>query len=56
VLIDLPQVVDIVGNPQGLAYLQRDCDNICRWFTVNGYRSADAGELLAALASEAGLS
>ena len=56
VLIDLPQVVDIVGNPQGVAYLQRDCDNICRWFTVNGHRSADAGELLAALASEAGLS
>lgn len=36
VLIDLPQAVDLVGNPQGLAYLHRDCQNICGWFTVRG--------------------
>ncbi len=36
VLIDLPQAVDIVGNPQGLAYLHRDCQNICGWFSVRG--------------------
>ncbi len=32
VLIDLPQAVDLVGNPQGFAFLRRDCDNICTWF------------------------
>lgn len=56
VLIDLPQVVDIVGNPQGASYLRRDCDNICRWFTANGHPDADAAELCATLASEAGIS
>ncbi len=29
VLIDLPQAVDLVGNPQGFGFLRRDCDNIC---------------------------
>jgi RIO kinase 1 len=55
VLIDLPQVVDIVGNPQGLAYLRRDCDNICRWFKAHGHPAADPVELTAALATDAGV-
>lgn len=46
VLIDLPQVVDIVGNPQGLEYLARDCRNICRWFTSRGLTDADPDELM----------
>jgi len=28
VIIDLPQVVDLVGNPQGLDFLVRDCRNV----------------------------
>ena len=36
VLIDLPQAVDLVGNPQGFAYLRRDCENICAWFAQRG--------------------
>lgn len=36
VLIDLPQAVDLVGNPQGPEYLLRDCQNICGWFASNG--------------------
>jgi RIO kinase 1 len=36
VLIDLPQVVDIVVNPQGLEYLARDCRNLCAWFARRG--------------------
>jgi RIO kinase 1 len=44
VLIDLPQAVDLVGNPQGLAYLQRDCDNVCAWFAARGV-AADAHAL-----------
>ena len=41
VLIDLPQAVDLVGNPQGFTFLRRDCDNICSWFAARGV-SADA--------------
>ena len=32
-VIDLPQIVDIIANPQGLDLLHRDCMNICEWFT-----------------------
>jgi RIO kinase 1 len=46
VLIDLPQVVDLIGNPQGVAFLQRDCRVIADFFTRRGVRVAD-GELLA---------
>ncbi|WP_346265687.1 serine protein kinase RIO [Microbacterium esteraromaticum] len=31
-VIDLPQIVDTVSNPQGLDLLHRDCTNICDWF------------------------
>jgi RIO kinase 1 len=36
VLIDLPQVVDVVGNPQGPEYLARDVHRIGEWFTARG--------------------
>jgi RIO kinase 1 len=36
VLIDLPQAVDLVGNPQGFTFLRRDCDNICTYFRARG--------------------
>jgi RIO kinase 1 len=35
VLIDLPQAVDLVANPQGFAFLRRDCVNICAWFQAH---------------------
>ena len=44
VLIDLPQAVDLVGNPQGFEFLRRDCENICTWFQAHGI-PADAHEL-----------
>lgn len=34
VLIDLPQVVDVVGNPQGPEFLARDVRLIGEWFTA----------------------
>ncbi|MCB1001014.1 MAG: RIO1 family regulatory kinase/ATPase [Ilumatobacteraceae bacterium] len=49
VLIDLPQAVDLVGNPQGFAYLRRDCENICTWFAAHGAPHADATDLEAEL-------
>ena len=36
VLIDLPQVVDVIANPRGAAFLTRDADNIARWFAARG--------------------
>lgn len=46
VLIDLPQVVDVVANPQGEWFLQRDCAVIAQHFARRGVLAAD-GELLA---------
>ncbi|MDE9366128.1 serine/threonine protein kinase [Luteipulveratus sp. YIM 133132] len=37
VVIDLPQAVDVVGNPQGMDFLHRDCRNIARWFSAKGH-------------------
>lgn len=53
VLIDLPQIVDIVANPQGPTYLQRDCANICRWFSSRGLETAELDELFGDLMAEA---
>ncbi|MGH3566119.1 MAG: serine protein kinase RIO [Pseudonocardia sp.] len=39
VMIDLPQVVDVVGNPQGPDYLARDVTRIGEWFTARGLPS-----------------
>jgi RIO kinase 1 len=33
VVIDLPQIVDAVTNPGGIALLHRDCVNIAEWFS-----------------------
>ncbi|MGB5935305.1 MAG: RIO1 family regulatory kinase/ATPase [Ornithinimicrobium sp.] len=39
VVIDMPQVVDLVGNPRGREFLERDCRNMCAWFTSRGLAS-----------------
>ncbi|MBV9446182.1 MAG: RIO-like kinase [Streptosporangiaceae bacterium] len=36
VMIDLPQVVDVIANPRGAFYLTRDAENVGRWFTARG--------------------
>jgi RIO kinase 1 len=36
VLIDWPQIVDVIGNPQGFEFLHRDCVTIGRWFVSRG--------------------
>jgi RIO kinase 1 len=36
VIIDLPQLVDLVGNAQGFDFLLRDSTNVCTWFTRKG--------------------
>jgi RIO kinase 1 len=52
VIIDWPQIVDIIGNPRGFEFLERDVANMCRWFTSKGL-DADEGELLGDLVAEA---
>jgi RIO kinase 1 len=55
VIIDLPQVVDLVGNPQGMDFLLRDCANVCAWFRSKGLdpRVADEHELFSDLLATA---
>ena len=36
VLIDLPQVVDVIAHPRGAEFLERDAANVARWFTARG--------------------
>ena len=48
VVIDLPQVVDVVANPLGMEFLLRDCQNLCDWFTARGLE-VDAQELFGEL-------
>lgn len=52
VIIDLPQVVDIVGNPNGMEFLARDCRNVCSWFRSRGFE-ADPDYLFAELVAQA---
>jgi RIO kinase 1 len=47
VVIDLPQVVDVVGNPQGTAFLVRDVARVADWFAARGLpAAADAANAL----------
>ena len=52
VVIDLPQIVDLVGNPQGMDFLLRDCTNMCAWFRSRGL-AADEQELFGDLMAHA---
>jgi RIO kinase 1 len=36
VIIDLPQVLDLVANPSGPDFLLRDLTNVCTWFRSRG--------------------
>ena len=54
VLIDLPQIVDVVTNPQGGEFLARDVRNVARWFSARGL-TVDADDLIDRLCAEAGL-
>ncbi|MDT8915409.1 RIO1 family regulatory kinase/ATPase [Amycolatopsis sp. PS_44_ISF1] len=57
VVIDLPQVVDLVANPRGRAFLDRDVRNLSGWFQARGLPEhlLDAGELVDRLIDSAGL-
>jgi RIO kinase 1 len=57
VIIDLPQIVDVIANPQGRDFLARDVRVVATWFVARGLpaREADHEALTAALLAEAGL-
>jgi RIO kinase 1 len=52
VIIDLPQIVDLVGNQNGMDFLMRDCTNICGWFRGRGL-PVDEHELFGELMAHA---
>ena len=54
VLIDLPQIVDVIANPQGAEFIARDVRNVATWFTARGL-SIDVDDLTERLLYEAGL-
>ena len=51
IVIDLPQLVEIASNPNGMALLERDCVNVCDWFARRGL-DVDAGAILAELVTD----
>jgi RIO kinase 1 len=54
ILIDLPQVVDVIANPQGGDFLVRDVGNVARWFASRGLE-VDADALARELLADAGV-
>ena len=55
VMIDLPQVVDIIAHPNGRGFLTRDARNVATWFAAHGLPGADPDKLARLLAEEARL-
>lgn len=55
VLIDLPQIVDVVANPAGPEFLRRDVANVAAWFNQRGLpeRITDVEALTAELLATA---
>ncbi len=56
VVIDWPQIVDVIGNPHGFEFLERDVRTMCDWFRRRGL-AVDAdlvfGDVAAAAAGSA---
>jgi RIO kinase 1 len=61
ILIDLPQVIDVIAHPRGAEFLERDAANVSRWFIARGLcdqpsaLALDPADLLADLRYEARL-
>ena len=54
VFIDWPQIVDVIGNPRGPEFLERDCHNMCIWFAARGLEVDEGllfGDLMGAATS-----
>ncbi|MGF1431847.1 serine protein kinase RIO [Kitasatospora sp. LaBMicrA B282] len=55
VIIDVPQIVDVIANPRGRTFLERDVRNVGGWFIARGLPRAKVDELSRELAFEARL-
>jgi RIO kinase 1 len=55
VIIDIPQIVDVVANPRGPSFLERDVHNIGAWFTARGLPAENVDRLARDLGVDAGL-
>ena len=57
VMIDVPQIVDVIANPRGAEFLARDAANVARWFAARGLGGLTPGpdELAGLLLAEARL-
>jgi RIO kinase 1 len=55
VLIDLPQVIDVISHPRGTEFLDRDAANVTTWFRARGLNESRLGDLASALRAEARL-
>jgi RIO kinase 1 len=42
-MIDLPQLVDVIANPRGTQFLDRDAGNVARWFAARGLHGVTPG-------------
>jgi len=54
-VIDLPQVVDVIAHPAGREYLARDARNVATWFAARGLAAADPDALAERITEQAGL-
>jgi len=55
VMIDLPQVVDVIAHPNGRSFLTRDATNVATWFAGHGLADANPDKLARLLHEEARL-
>jgi RIO kinase 1 len=57
IMIDMPQIVDVIANPRGAWFLDRDAANVGHWFTARGLSgvSPEPADLPALLRAEARL-
>ncbi len=46
IMIDLPQVIDIVAHPRGSEFLARDVANVTNWFLARGLAEESAARLV----------
>ncbi|MGH8794215.1 MAG: serine protein kinase RIO [Stackebrandtia sp.] len=53
VVIDVPQIVDVVVNPRGKEFLERDVRNVGGWFTARGLEERRVDVLLHELIADA---
>jgi RIO kinase 1 len=58
IMIDMPQIVDVIANPRGAEFLTRDSANVACWFTARGLTGVTPApaDLAGLLVAEARLS